>query len=169
MCIELPNLKKKMCVCNSLLTHTFPSYFVFICQCAAPQYLYSYSIWPTLWHLHQNRHTYLHTPKHNNSPTCVSVRQEVTLASAAHSTHCRSFCRRRERVRKQSQQEFPNRKKRGLGRREGGHDGVEGREVVDTAHCHCYPSPSLKIAASIKPLMILALCHGSVRERDQNV
>lgn len=55
------------------------------------------------------------------------------------------------------------------GKRGGWGGGKEGREVVDTAHCHCYPSPSLKIAASIKPLMILALCHGSVRERDQNV
>lgn len=116
--------------------------------------------------------TGIHTYTHPNTTTVQHVCQwdrRFTLASAAHSTHCRSFCRRRERVRKQSQQEFPNRKKRGVGRREGGHDGVEGREVVDTAHCHCYPSPSLKIAASIKPLMILALCHGSVRERDQNV
>lgn len=36
----------------------------------------------------------------------------------------------------------------------------EGHRVVDTAHCHCY-SPLQKMAASIKPLMIPALCRGA--------
>lgn len=43
---------------------------------------------------------------------------------------------------------------------------------MDTAHCHCY-SPLKKMATSIKPLMIPALCHGSVgvreSEREQDV
>lgn len=36
----------------------------------------------------------------------------------------------------------------------------EDHRVVDTAHCHCY-SPLQKMAASIKPLMIPALCRGA--------
>lgn len=50
-------------------------------------------------------------------------------------------------------------------RTEAEEDGAGGG-ALDAAHCHCY-FPLQKMAFSIKPLMIPALCHGGVRDRDQ--
>lgn len=68
-----------------------------------------------------------------------------------------------ERARKQRVNKIEKEEKKRKDR--SGEEG-EGRGVVDTAHCHCY-SPLQKMATSIKPLMIPALCHGSAGERDR--